>query len=445
MRATRTPRPMHRFRALWIALVVAAVIGPVPAIRANTVGLTQGAPQPLTVFAPGGSGRLLLYVSRDWSVPQPDIVRAVITVHGEHRDADRYDAIARDALARAGAAGQGTLLVTPRFAGGAAPDEAAPDRLRWPGNGWMDGAASADPSAVSSFAALDAIVARLSDRVLFPRLHEIVLVGHSAGGQLVQHYAVLGHGEARAAAVGIAMRHVVANPSSYAYFSPDRPTADGHFVPYPVDVCPDFDRWKYGMQELPSYAGDARPADLERDYVRRDVTILLGALDTDPELRALDHSCAAEAQGESHAARGHDFFRYLQSRHPTDLRQRLHDVAGVGHDAAAMLTSACALAAIYDTPPCAGPASVAAMPAASDPSPAASPPPVPPRVAIEPVPRHRAGPARPSGRVGGIWQPGGWVWTGLDYVRAPGHWLRRPRHADRSGQVMTLGTLAPGR
>jgi pimeloyl-ACP methyl ester carboxylesterase len=327
-------------------LLLSSVPGVFPAGTVGTrafsfpvaVAAEAGEQQSLVVSGPQGSGRIVLRVSRDWSIPQPDITRAVVTIHGRLRNAGEYDDIAHEALAEAGAAGSGTLLVTPRFAG---PGEAGPDTLRWKGSTWMDGEPAAFPASLSSFDVLDAIIARLSDRRLFPSLQTIVLVGHSAGGQFVQRYAVLARAPARA---GITVRSVVANPSSYAYFTSRRPM--------PVGACPGFDNWKYGLRNLPASATETDAADLERRYVRRSVIYLLGARDIDPKLPALDRSCAAETQGANHLARGQDFFRSLQIRHPRDLNQSLHEVPGVGHDGRAMLTSDCALAAIYDSPLC---------------------------------------------------------------------------------------------
>lgn len=297
------------------------------------------------------AGQIALDVSRDWSVTQPDITRAVITIHGARRDAGHYDRIARNALAMAGRSGCCTLLVTPEFDG----DHdvcAGPERLRWRGNRWMDGEPASGHSRLSSFDVIDAIIGRLRNRTLFPFLKMIVLVGHSAGGQLVQRYAVLTRADdhqdgGTAAPAAAALRYVVANPSSYSYFSADRPIGAGGFGPFPASACPEFDRWKYGLETLPPYAAPGI-ADLERSYVHRDVVYLLGQLDTDPDLAALDRSCAAEAQGPNHLERGRAFFRYLRARHPGDLRQRLCEVPRVGHDAEAMLTSSCALSAIYD-------------------------------------------------------------------------------------------------
>jgi pimeloyl-ACP methyl ester carboxylesterase len=75
---------------------------------------------------------------------------------------------------------------------------------------------------LSSFDAIDSILARLADRSVFPNLAHIVLAGHSAGGQIVQRYAVVGTGTDKLTALGVRVRYVVANPSSYAYFSRER-------------------------------------------------------------------------------------------------------------------------------------------------------------------------------------------------------------------------------
>ncbi|WP_310631497.1 alpha/beta hydrolase [Paraburkholderia sp.] len=306
----------------------------------------------MRVDTPGGPAEFALYVSRDWDLPQPGVTRAIIVIHGKLRNADTYfhsAEAARDAAAAQGANTAGTLLIAPQFLATldfAGRDEPA-DLLRWDANGWMAGDAAAAPQAVSSYAVLDAIVARLADRTRFPNLRHVIFAGHSGGGQVVQRYAVAARDLGALAQAGIDVRYVVSSPSTYAYFDAERPT--------PVDAraCPDFDTWKYGMQQRPAYLADRTPAQLEAAYARRRVTYLVGGKDDDPQQKALDRSCPAEAQGPQRVARAQAYFRYLQARHPQGFDQTLHVVPGVGHNGARMLTSACALAAMFDTPGCA--------------------------------------------------------------------------------------------
>lgn len=309
----------------------------------------------LAVTTPAGSGELALYVSRDWSRPQPGVTRAVIVIHGRLRNADVYNASAEKALAAAGEAGRSAILVVPQFLSeiDAQVHHLPAGTLRWGTIGWEGGGDAKGPAPISSFAALDAILARLADHRLFPDLKAIVVAGHSGGGQVVQRYAILGQGEAAPVAAGIAVRYVVANPSSYAYFSADRPDGEGGFGPFAgAASCPKFDRWKYGMHDLPAYAGAATPAALEQAYLGRDVIYLLGTADADPNHPALDKTCMAEAQGPYRLARGEAYVQYLRDRHPDGFRQKLLLVRGVGHDGDRMLTSACGLAALFDRPGC---------------------------------------------------------------------------------------------
>lgn len=192
----------------------------------------------------------------------------------------------------------------------------------------------------------DAILSHLADRTLLPDLAEVVIAGHSAGTQMVQRYAVVGRGEAALDARGIRVRYVVANPSSYLYFSDDRP------VPVAPSTCPDFNRWKYGLAGAPRYVGGT--AGLEARYVARDVIYLLGTADTNPHHPALDTSCAGEAEGPYRLVRGQDYFTYLKVRHPEGLRQRVALVPGVAHNGGQMFGSACGLAALFDRPGCPG-------------------------------------------------------------------------------------------
>ncbi|WP_064503770.1 hypothetical protein [Methylobacterium platani] len=306
--------------------------------------------------APGA--RLLLFASADLDRRHPEVTRAVIVLHGRLRDADTYFDTGLAARAAAGTAGEGTVVVAPQFlaevdwAAHALPE----DVLRWSLEGWQGGDDALGPRPLSSFDALDAILARLGDRDLFPNLSRIVVAGHSGGGQVAQRYAILSRAGDALAQRGVRVSTVVANPSSYAYFTPERPG--------PVAGCPGYDRWKYGMQDLPRYAGGAAPAALEAAYVARPVTYLLGGRDTDPDHPALDRSCMAEAQGPFRLARGELYREALLARHP-DLRQPLHVVPGVGHSGRGMFGSACGLAALFDLPGC-GPG---ARPAGTDPVP----------------------------------------------------------------------------
>jgi len=306
------------------------------------------------IDTPQGHAEFPLYLSKDWSVAQPQITRAVIVIHGKLRNADVYFRTAQKARDAAHADPDTTLLIAPQFLASLdlrIHDEPA-DLLRWSGNGWMGGEAAQAPLPVSSYDVLDAIVMRLADRKLFPNLRHVVFAGHSGGAQVVQRYAVAARNITTLTEAGIDVRYVVASPSTYAYFDAQRPNAQGVAAPFDAAQCPDFNQWKYGMDNRPPYLDDRSPAQLEAAYAARRIDYLVGGDDDDPQQSALDKTCAAEAQGPQRVARATAYYRYIQARHPDHLEQSFHIVPGVGHNGARMLTSVCALAAMFDTQGC---------------------------------------------------------------------------------------------
>ena len=284
---------------------------------------------------PGGA--VALFATAEWD--GGPVRRAVVVVHGRGRNAAGYFAALQRARA---AAGVPALLIAPHFL--ARSDPGGDDLLRWRSGDWPAGLPAASPAPLSSFDVLDALLAGLSDRARFPDLAEVVLVGHSAGAQLVQRYVAVGHG----AGPGLKVRYVIANPSSYLWFDALRPGSDGA----PVATCPGYNRWKYGLEGgLPPYVKDPA-ATLEARYISREVVYLLGARDTDPNQRDLDRSCAGMAEGPNRLARGHAFLAMLRARHGALPTQVAHEIPGVAHQGARMLNSACGLAALFDTPGC---------------------------------------------------------------------------------------------
>lgn len=304
------------------------------------------APERMTVATPAGSGEIPLFLSADWTHVLPGVRRAVIVIHGIDRDAAVTMRGVESARLAAGTAGEAVLIIVPQFLVSVdVRTFGLPETiLRWGIDAWSEGSPALGPASVSSYDVLDAILRRLADPAILPDLREVVLAGHSAGGQMVQRYAAVAKDSPLLAARGIHVRYVVANPSSYLYFSSDRPR------PEDAAFCPAFNRWRYGLTGAPRYAGSTNG--LEARYVTRHVVYLLGTADNDPNHIALDRSCAAEAQGPYRLARGEAFFAYLKARHPDMATQHLALVAGVGHSSTRMFRSVWGMAALFDSPGC---------------------------------------------------------------------------------------------
>lgn len=268
------------------------------------------------------------------SSPVP-VERAVVVVHGNNRDADDYFERVVSAAEQAGALAA-TVVVAPHFQ--TSNDAPAAGEPYWTSAGWKRGNPSdggANPP-ISSYQALDTIVARLADRTLFPSLVKVVITGHSAGGQVAHRYAAGSPAEDRTDRGRLAFRYVVANPSTYLYPTPLREWAGEYVVP-DVEACPDYDDWHYGLQALNPYMTRESQDSARARLLRRDAIVLVGDQDTGASL--LDQSCGANYQGLNRYQRGLALVRTLDHVFLESHRHRLVVVPDVGHSSTRMYQS----------------------------------------------------------------------------------------------------------
>src|SRR6185312_2240874 len=174
-----------------------------------------------------GPARSMVYSTYSLTVPNAQITRALIMVHGAGRNADHYFQTATAAAFLAGAL-ENTIVIAPHFI--AERDTAAPNEVLWPerGDTWRSGGMSPTNPTLSSFDFMDEILRRLADKKVFPSLTKIVVAGHSAGGQFATRYEMANkvHGT-----LGVSVSYVVANPSSYAWPVAVRPLPEGDADP----------------------------------------------------------------------------------------------------------------------------------------------------------------------------------------------------------------------
>ncbi len=295
----------------------------------------------------GGGSRSLIYRTYSLETPNPAIRRAFIMVHGAGRDADNYF---RTAIAAAflGDALDDTMVIAPRFAsndGRGCRDALGPGEVNWSCNGdsWRSGGTSISDDKLTSYDFMDAIVKKLARKDVFPNLKEIVVAGHSAGGQFVTRYEMANKVHDT---LGVRVSYVVANPSSYAYLDATRPNAEAAgFQPFrDARNCTTFDHWPYGLEGRTGYTAKIPDDQLKKQLAARPVTYLLGEIDILP-LGGFDSSCPAMAQGATRLARGQAFAKYVNEKF--GARHKVTVVPLCGHNARCMFTAEVALPLVF--------------------------------------------------------------------------------------------------
>ena len=276
-----------------------------------------------------GPARSMVYATHDLSARNTSATRALIMIHGASRNADHYFATATAAGFLAGAL-ENTVIIAPHIIAGA--DKAQTNEVLWPSNGinWRGGGFASSHPTITSFDFLDELVRKLADKGLFPNLKNIVIAGHSAGGQVVTRYQMSAK---TYDTPGVSISYVVANPSSYAWPASVRPLPTGDATlldAYKESLGDDgekvhtnftygafdstkaltYDRWPAGMNGLSGYTATMTADQLRKQLVERPVTYLWGQVDVLP-LGGFDSSPTAMAQGPTRRARGEAFFKYV--------------------------------------------------------------------------------------------------------------------------------------
>jgi hypothetical protein len=284
--------------------------------------------------------------------------RAVVVIHGSRRNAEDYFRFVRGSAIAVGEE-DSTIVLAPQFLTNedlVRPEVANQlDLLYW-NQGWREGEISATRDGqVSSYDIVDAMLRTLLDSARFPALTDVIVAGHSAGGQFVNRFAAGSPVQDEGAAAGKRFRYVIANPSSYLYYSETRPVPGSTTefeVPSPElqASCPGWNDYKYGIGRIdptlnPYMFSDGRAAELLAErYARREAIYLLGEQDRF-DLFELDTTCQAMLQGRWRLERGLAYYNYLGlqfGRTSPDIYSRhlLDTVPDVGHDGDQMFNSA---------------------------------------------------------------------------------------------------------
>ncbi len=347
-------------------LSLAAGLTLVPA-SANAVTCTTAiAPCTEWVSLGGGAGRSLVYRSYPLDTRNEKITRVLVMIHGAGRNADGYFSSAMAAAFLAGAL-ENTLVISPRMAsndGAGCRDTLATNEISWHCNTWRSGGASLTHPAVTSFDFLDEILRKVARKEVFPNLRVIVVAGHSAGGQVTTRYEMTNQVHDK---LGVPVRYIVSNPSSYAWPSDERPTAAAWSLTanapgYIAEVrpgarafgpfggargCTTYNQWPAGLVNRSGYSAAQTDAQIKRQLAERPTTYLVGELDILP-LGGFDGSCPAMAQGPTRLARGQAFGKYVNET--LGAKHAVVVVPLCGHNARCMFTADVALPLIFPAP-----------------------------------------------------------------------------------------------
>lgn len=284
-----------------------------------------------------------------------NIKRGIIVFPGKPRDSWKYTNLVRNALTvqaglfpEWGVSPDSVVIVGPAWLNNNDQTAGAVqgNELVFHGTQWQSGGNSKAPtslnSSITSYEAVDKFMDILFDKAQFPNLNQVVVVGHSMGGQMVQRYALL----KKTKKYDQNVRFWAGNPGSYAWLTDDRPYQN-------ASCTNNMTAWHYGIggnqTKVSKYARKDvlanRQAVVDR-YLARKFHLALGLLDNG----AGDTHCQARVQGGNHLDRGSQFALQLNSipqPNAWPANFTLDYMVGVSHQDYAMLSSNSSLQRIF--------------------------------------------------------------------------------------------------
>lgn len=302
------------------------------------------------------TGTLLNYYSLNSSggrINPSNVKRAVVIIHGLLRDPYLYIANIMQAL---GTVTDPTInkdnvaMIAPYFTNGDDKGVAYPwtnntkagrgstsNAIVWQGSQWASGADNQYPAypknitTISSYDVLDQIIQYFDNAALFPNMQQIVIAGHSLGGQTVQRYAAVGN----LLKTRTPVTYWTANPDSFVWFSTERPLDKS--------TCSTYDDWRMGFNNYnvrygAALAAQGRAAALAR-YSSRRIAYGRGTQDFGDD----STGCGPNTTGIN---RGERFFNLIK-QFPISCTSptvpggscATVDYVNVGHDAYGMMSS----------------------------------------------------------------------------------------------------------
>jgi hypothetical protein len=273
------------------------------------------------------------------------IKRAIIVVHGANRNADDYFRYMTDAVLMAKKSFE-TLVIAPHFK--TSDDPLEENEVYWSSQGWRKGNLDQVGLNLSAYDFINKFMDLIE--INFSNIEEIVLTGHSAGGQLTQRFVGIAAKDRL-----IPVRFIPTNLGSYLYFDEYRPNSEGVFK-YPWvrkddgdlymsdDFALDdtscertFNDYKYGLEQRNTMGLSKSSEGIREYYLKSDITYFLG--DADTEINEwVDTTCNAMLQGSNRYTRGLNYVEYLKERYP-NASHKIVIVPGVAHSAREMYQS----------------------------------------------------------------------------------------------------------
>jgi hypothetical protein len=250
--------------------------------------------------------------SHNISSQNDSITRVIYSIHSSSYSAKSYFSRAAALVDKAPGQKNKTLIIAPHILDKSCLDKPEDKNiLYWeiPAfRGTSRGFFKDKRVTISAFEVTDIILEDVATHGSFPNLKTIIILGHSAGGQMVNRYAASGIFETNIAnPMEIEVRYIVMAPSSYVYFNNER-AIEGTISKFSVPKSPpeNYNYWGYGLERMYAYhkKHEVTPELVTDQYPSKRILYLVGSEDRNENDPSMGKTEAAMLQGRHRLERG---------------------------------------------------------------------------------------------------------------------------------------------
>ena len=230
-----------------------------------------------------------------------DITQLIIAIHSSNYDAkmsfNNIDKLSKDIGRK-----KTTLIVSPQFISSSLLQTPKKANFLFWDNAPFLGSSNAryfnNKVKISAYEILDSLIDEIYKSGNFPKLQNIVIFGHSAGGQFVNRYCAY----SRFNKSGLKVRYIVMAPSSYLYFNKQRAIKGiRNRFKIPKVEAKIYNNWGYGLDKLYQVHRRNRVTAfmMLNQYAKSEVIYLVGSKDNNPNGSTLSKTTASMWQGKN--------------------------------------------------------------------------------------------------------------------------------------------------
>lgn len=291
--------------------------------------------------------------SHDLNSKNSAITRVIYSIHSASYSAKNYYNNAASLINKLPAQKDNTLIIAPHILDKGILDRPEDENIlyweipafRGTSRGYFKG----ERVTVSAYGVTDKILENVVTSGNFPNLKTVIILGHSAGGQMTNRYAATGLFESKIANPRkIEVRYIVMAPSSYVYFNGDR-VVNGSTKEFAVPQSPpdSYNFWGYGLEHMYVYhrKNNITPKLVRDQYPSKRILYLVGSKDCNENDSSMGKSPAALLQGRHRLERGMIYYNYLNHFFGKQIRKKQHFriIKGAGHSGRSLMLSTSAI------------------------------------------------------------------------------------------------------